>query len=80
MWVCSVVWVSVCGGSVTGGVSVALVRTPTSDTLVVTFAVVVVVSVKMGGGIGKEVGGIVVVGFMVGMEVGIVCVGEGMGE
>ena len=40
--------------------------------LVVTFAVVVVVYVKMGGDIGKEVLGMVVEGFMVGMEVGIV--------
>ena len=49
--------------------------------MVGTFAVVVVVvSVKMGGGIGKELGGMVVVGFMVGMEVGIVRVGEGIGE
>ena len=51
-----------------------------SDTLVVTFAVVVVVSVKMGGGIGKEVLGMVVAGFMVGMEIGIVGGGEGTGD
>ena len=66
MWVGSVVWVSVCGGSVTGGV-------------LVTGGVSVAV-VKMGGGIGKDVGGIVVVGIMVGMEVGMVGGGEGTGE
>ena len=58
------VWVSVCGGSVTRGVSVT--------------GGVSVEVVNMGGGIGNKVGGIV--GVMVGMEIGIVCGGEGTGD
>ena len=41
---------------------------------------VVVASVNIGGGIGIEVCGMWVKGFMVGMEVGIVLGGEGIGE
>ena len=41
---------------------------------------VVVASVNIGGGIGIEVFGMWVKGFMVGMEVGIVLGGEGIGE
>ena len=44
--------------SVVGVGSGALVGAPVSDTLVLTSAVVVVASVKMGGGTGIEVGGI----------------------
>ena len=44
-------------GSVVGVGSGALVGAPVSDTLVLTSAVVVVASVKMGGGTGIEVGG-----------------------
>ena len=44
--------------SVFGGDLGESVGTPVSDTLVLTSAVVVVASVKMGGGIGMEVDGI----------------------
>ena len=65
---------------VVGVGSGALVGAPVSDTLVLTSAVVVVASVKMGGGTGMEVGGISVVEVMGGIEIGMVTGGEEIGE